>query len=874
MSFARTKIQPPRVRAGTLLPRPALAARLAQALATQRLVLVSAAAGYGKSSLLTQQIESLPAGTALAWVAADEGDDLARLLACLVAALEPLDPPWRTAPEALAALAVQPRSRPQAAAELLNALDACEVAHGVLVFDDLHRVDDPAFFDFLDRLLERLSPRWTVAIATRHDPPLALARLRVAGELAEFRQADLQLSPAEVGALMAAQGLDATQAEALHERTQGWAAGLRLALTSGAARTPGAHELTNDRVTFDFLASEVIAQLEPALRLFLLQTSVLREITAPRAAAVSGNAQSAQLLEQVDRLGLFVTTLAAAEPTLKLHDLFREALERQLQYELPGECAGLWLRAAQSEPDAPRKLEMLLKGSHLHAAAGELLAYMSVLVTEGATSSAERLLAQFPASFAQESPVLQLCHGLLAWSRLDYNRMLALMGRTETLFAAAGQPGHARAASAYQTIALLALGRHVEAAALLAELRREAQSLEVRIVVLKACIFEAAEFGDGSEVAGLMDELMDLVEPLRDAMFWYRANLLLRFNGLPGTQHAVNRFADGALRAAGERPIPVRALALAQQGFQLAWQHADLAGALAALHAAQQDSRWLGNPPIVRTELQTMAACVHALRGDTAGAIAAAQALVDEHPPGQGQDALWNGVWLLGRMAALAGELPLLQQQLARLHRFDTQGQAPVAQRRLGQALLDGHAAGLAGQLGDAARIWQQALQDGPGHDRLGMVRELRLFLAAALLQLQRAADAAEVLRPVLQAQDGGAGVGAVLLARRVLGQLATADWDAALSGSERQRLQAWQALAHPAETPAAAPAAAGIGNLSPREVDVLARIAAGDSNKLIARALDLSPHTVKRHVANILDKLGAGSRTQAATWYLKQHGA
>lgn len=870
MSFARTKIQPPRARAGTLLPRPALAARLAQALATQRLVLVSAAAGYGKSSLLTQQIECLPAGTALAWVAADEGDDLSRLLACLVAALEPLDPPWRTAPEALGALAVQPRSRATAAAELLNALEACEVARGMIVFDDLHRVDDPAFFDFLDRVLERLGQRWTVAIATRHDPPLALARLRVAGELAEFRQADLQLSAAEVGALLSAQGLDASQAEALHERTQGWAAGLCLALT------PGAHHPANDRVTFDFLASEVIAQLEPALRLFLMQTSVLREITAQRAAAVSGNAQAAQLLEQVERLGLFVTTLAAAEPTLKLHDLFREALERQLMYELPGDCAGLWLRAAQSEPDAPRKLEMLLKGGHLQAAAGELLANISTLVTEGATATAERLLAQFPASFAHESPLLQFCHGLLAWSRLDYDRMLVLMGRAETLLAAAGQAGHARAAAGYQAIALLALGRHVEAAARLAEVRPHApQSLEVRIVLLKACIFEAAEFGDSSQVARLMDELVDLVEPLRDAMFWYRANLLVRFNGLAGTQQAMARFIEGALRTAGERPIPVRVLALGQQAFRLAWQQADLAAAMATLHVAQQDSRWLGNPPILRMELQTAAAMLHALRGDGAAAIAAAQVLVDEHPPGQGRDALWNSVWLLGRVAALADDLPLLRSQMARLRRFDADGGSPIPQRRLMLALLDGHAARLAGQPGEAAGLWQQALVQGPDHDRLGLMRELRLFLAAALLQLQRTADAADVLQPVLQTRDAGA----VLLARRVLGDLASADWRGMLDDADQQRLQAWQALAatapltRPDDGHRATPPAPGFGDLSPREVDVLARIAAGDSNKLIARAFDLSPHTVKRHVANILDKLGAASRTQAAAWYLRQSG-
>lgn len=180
MNFARTKLQPPRPRAGTLVERPALQRRLRDALLSQRLVLLCAPAGYGKTATLAQQVQSLPGGTALAWIAADEGDELPQLLECLAAALEPWDPPWRTAPEALVAAAgdASPRERLALADALINTLDACEVEHGVVVVDDLHRVADPAVYAFLDHLLERLTPRWTLALTSRFEPPLALSRDR------------------------------------------------------------------------------------------------------------------------------------------------------------------------------------------------------------------------------------------------------------------------------------------------------------------------------------------------------------------------------------------------------------------------------------------------------------------------------------------------------------------------------------------------------------------------------------------------------------------------------------------------------------------------------------------------------------------------
>jgi LuxR family maltose regulon positive regulatory protein len=324
MAFARTKIQPPRPRAA-FIERGQMQPRLAAALASQRLVLLCAPAGYGKTSALAHELARLPPEHAVAWISADAGDDLQRLLDCLVTALEAFDPPWRTAPEALVARAGRAPADEQRllAAELINALDACEVAHGVIVFDDVHRVDDAAFFVFLDLLVERLSARWTVALTARSDPPLALARLRARGELAEFRQLQLQFARDEARRLALDAGLHSDIAERLFDRTQGWPAGLRIAISAaqgaaGATRPLDAQQWLRaaDRPLFDYLVSEVLSQLRPELREFLLRTSVLADLDPARCAQVMGSDATA-LLDEIERLGLFTSVVDAPALTLR-----------------------------------------------------------------------------------------------------------------------------------------------------------------------------------------------------------------------------------------------------------------------------------------------------------------------------------------------------------------------------------------------------------------------------------------------------------------------------------------------------------------------------------------------------------------------------
>ncbi|MFO1338232.1 MAG: hypothetical protein U1F53_08345 [Burkholderiaceae bacterium] len=260
--FARTKVQPPRLRAG-LLARPALAARVAAGLRQQRLTLVSAPGGYGKSSALVQALAD--GGIAHAWVACDADDTLPRLAAAIAAALDPFDLPWRQAPESLIATIDRPDGARAFRDALVNALAATEVARAVLVLDDLHRLSHDGQHEGLHELLAPLAwalpPNWGLAVSTRVDPPWPLARLRAAGELAELRQDDLRFGADEVQALAGA------DAPALLARTEGWPVGVTLAL--GGART--AQPVRSERHAVDYLRSEVLDALPPELRDFLVR---------------------------------------------------------------------------------------------------------------------------------------------------------------------------------------------------------------------------------------------------------------------------------------------------------------------------------------------------------------------------------------------------------------------------------------------------------------------------------------------------------------------------------------------------------------------------------------------------------------------------
>jgi LuxR family maltose regulon positive regulatory protein len=875
MNVAGTKVQRPRLRPGLVMPRPALEQRLVRALDEQRLVLLCAPGGCGKTALLTRALEQLPAGHGVAWLALDPGDDLHRLLQCLWQALEPFDLPWRTSPEGLTAMVASrdPRQQQQAADELVNALEAAEVEHGVVAIDDLHHVDDAEALGFLDRLLARLGERWTLAIAARHEPPLRLARLRAAGLLTELRAADLQFSREEALALLQPAGIDAAAAEALHARTMGWPAGLRLAL--GGAR--GAGPLTAiDREAFDYLTSEVLAQLDPALREFLLQTSVLRELDGPRCEALTGDARTWAHLDALERLDLFVSVVGEQPRTLRLHDLFRDALQQRLQLERRDQWHALLERAAAHEKDLVRRQALLLAAGRLDEAAASLRAGGPRLMFEGGVHTVVRLAEQFPLEFARASAELQDVVGYAKWRLWRNHEADAHLQQAEALYRARGDPASARLAALRRATMLAGIGRSDAARqALPSDLDAGAgdEGVEAEVRARVCAFWIALEEGEGRRIAPLFEALLRALEPVRRPELWAVMVPSPRVTALPGMGPLLQRWADDVSLVVAESPLLLGPLAPMTLGWRALWA-GRLDEAEQYLRRSERDERWAGSPPIVRSHRLAFSAVLRMALGQSADALAAARAHGLEFPASFGGRGPWFALFLMGRVAASCGDAALLREALARLAQVQA-GLPESTARRLWPLLgLQGHLAWLEGRQQEALALWRRALEDEEACDLYGLAHELRTRLAQVRLHERAPADAAAWLAPMLaQAADGPRGA---LFALPALRELAAVTWAGHLDGGAQATLRAWadSASARAAsDAPAPLPARPLSDLLSAREAEVLALMARGMSNKLIARELDLSPHTVKRHVANLLDKLDLESRGQAALWYLAQTG-
>jgi LuxR family maltose regulon positive regulatory protein len=330
-------------------------ARLVDALidtAERKLTLVSAPPGSGKTTLLAEWHAAAQEERPFAWLSLDrEDNDPVRFWTCVIEALRTVEP--ELGEEPCAALeATGGGGTGTAVALLVNELHEVE-APVVLVLDDYHEVTEPAIHADVAFLVDHMPERLHLAIASRSDPPLQLARLRARHELTEVRAADLLFSAEEADALLnRSHGLDlgADQVARLRKRTEGWAAGLQLAALSLEGRSDSADFIDqfagNDRQVVDYLAFEVLDRQTEAVQRFLLETSILDRLSGPLCEAVTGEGGSAERLEWLQRANLFTVPLDSRGEWYRYHHLFGELLRHELERSLPERVAPLHLRAS------------------------------------------------------------------------------------------------------------------------------------------------------------------------------------------------------------------------------------------------------------------------------------------------------------------------------------------------------------------------------------------------------------------------------------------------------------------------------------------------------------------------------------------------
>jgi LuxR family transcriptional regulator, maltose regulon positive regulatory protein len=316
----------------------------------RKLTLLSAPAGFGKTTLVSEWIASVERPTA--WFSLDEGDnDPVRFLTCLVAALQTIA---ATLGEDLLGLLQSNQPPPPNAilTALLNEITTLPDQF-VLVLDDYHVIDAEPIDSALTFLVEHLPPQMRLVIATREDPHLPLARLRARGQLTELRAADLRFTTPEAAAFLTqVMGLSLSTADIarLSDRTEGWIAGLQLAALSLQGHQDASAFIRafagDHRYIADYLVDEVLQRQPEPVCSFLLQTAILDRLHGPLCDAVTGQEDGSARLEALERGNFFVIPLDDQRLWYRYHHLFAEVLRGRLLAERPDQVATLHRRAS------------------------------------------------------------------------------------------------------------------------------------------------------------------------------------------------------------------------------------------------------------------------------------------------------------------------------------------------------------------------------------------------------------------------------------------------------------------------------------------------------------------------------------------------
>jgi LuxR family transcriptional regulator, maltose regulon positive regulatory protein len=388
---------------------------------------ISAPAGSGKTSLLRAWADGpgQPYRLAVVQVRRDQQDSQQFWLAVLSAVRHPRGTPGEGEP-----LAATPEFNQGAIADRVRSELAANDDRTYLIIDDLHELTSPEALRQLTRLLEMLPPQVHAVLATRRSLPLRLHKLRLAGELAEIRTADLRFTEGETREFLEASGIALSGAGAtkLHQRTEGWAAGLRLAAISLAGRPDPERFVAefsgSSRTVAEYLLAEMLECQPAEVQQLLLRTSLLDRVNGELADLLTGHAGSEGILLDLEDANAFVVSLDPARTWFRYHRLFADLLRLELRRRQPEQLPVLHRLAAKWLSEHGEIVEAI---RHTQAAgdwsdAARLLAdYSFSLTLDGHAQTIQTLLRSFPPGAVTEGPDLPLARATsdLARGRLD-----------------------------------------------------------------------------------------------------------------------------------------------------------------------------------------------------------------------------------------------------------------------------------------------------------------------------------------------------------------------------------------------------------------------------------------------------------------------
>ena len=885
------------------VPRPHLLTLLEQG-AQKALTLVSAPAGSGKTTLLAQWAATTP--LSIAWLSLETAEnDPARFLACLVASLAHLNGPRSTALQA--APPSEGADFEQILTPLLNDLQERLQKETVLILDDYHLLTADVVHTILLFLVNHLPARLHLIIGTRVDPPLPLARLRAQGHLCELAPQALRFSRAELEALVQGMGLSLSEEaiDLLQARTEGWIAGISLLImalrSQGDAQAEAFQRAFEGQHRFlvDYVREDILVRQPAEIQHFLFRTCVLERLTGPLCDAMTGETEGAAQLLALCQAHLFVNALDDTGTWYRYHPLFAETLRALLQQQEPERLPELYRRAShwyEEQQCLEEAGDFALLAGDFSRTATLLERLVPRFIEQGRVLHLRERLSQLPPTVIAASPLLAV---LSTWIQVLHKNWLFRNEQSLELFGASldrhlqqiqGQAPspHASETSLRDTRqlvqALLALGKQERVQGLfslpnlLPALSQPESVLSEFIAAGQRLLLGAAERASGKldvaeQVLLLSDQrgspretapldfiaglnLADLYEArgqLHQLGQWYDdlletpgkhadsapfllaqvqvrfAALLYEWNLLAEAESVVEQGMKQAERL--ELPIPGITLSGLLTRARLAWAKGE----------REQARQWLARP---EADPNTFPIPLFAKKALTASS--ARLALIC-HVPEQAEH------WLAISRYHVDDQLPL------GLTNSDYFGYVTLVRLLLAQSRLHHPPQALTQAQSLLDQLRNRAVQTGCA----GWLIELEM-LSALTLQAQGKTKAAlaQLGATLAEAEPEGyirlfADEGEVMeqLLRHIV------PYTHASSGYLQVLLAAL-----PPSTPHKEERQRATSQVSPRELEVLQKLAAGYSNQQIAESLVISPHTVKLHVKHLLEKLVVANRTQAVT--------